>query len=131
MILFVTAQEIQSHPLPMPNYMVAAADRLVAELESLLTDARIPFQREPDTTSTHEEHTFVISSYTCTQDCGEVDVGIEKRQGRNGVYIVLQPSRRTWFRKNPDSEKLCDRLKNLLCDNGASASPKAECEDMR
>jgi hypothetical protein len=115
----------------MPNYMVAAADRLVAELDSLLTDARITFQREPDTTSTHDKHTFVITRYTCTQDRGEVDVGIEKRQGRNGVYIVLQPSRRTWLWKNPDSERLCDRIKNLLCENGASASPRAECEDMR
>ena len=69
-------------------------------------------------------------SDTCTQERGEVALGIEKRQGRYGAYIVLQPTRRTWFRKNPDSEELCDRLKILLCDNGASASPKANCEDM-
>lgn len=111
--------------------MVAAADRLVAELDTLLTDARIAFRREPDTTSTGGKHVCVISSYTCTQDHGEVTLGIEKRQGRKGVYIVLHPSRRPWFRKNPDSEKLCDRMKHLLCHNGASASPKVACENMR
>ena len=114
----------------MPHYMVAASDRLVAEIEFLLLDARSAFRREPDTVSTHGGYTFFITRYTCMQERGEVELGIEKRQGRYGAYIVLQPTRRTWFRKNPDSEELCDRLKILLCDNGASASPKANCEDM-
>ena len=115
----------------MPHYMVAASDRVVAELESLLADACVPFQKEPATTSTDGVHTYDLSRYTCTQGGGEVSLGIEKRREREGVYIVLQPSTLTWFRKNPDSETLCDTLKQLLCDNGASASPKAECEDMR
>ena len=115
----------------MPHFMVAASDRLVAELELLLLDAGITFERESNMSSTHDGYTYFITRYTCAQERGEVALGIEKRQGRDGVYIVLQPTRCTWFRKNPDSEELCDRLKNLLCDNGASASPKAECEDMR
>ena len=85
------------------GHLIAAPDRIVTNLESILAQHGITC-----------EHEYVKE---CNLGSGKVDLtslifsaGIEKRRGHRGVDIVLIPERRSIFRRDLESEALAEKI---------------------
>ena len=79
---------------------------------------------------THDRYVIDLTALRCASRNTHVDVGIEKRRGRNGADIVLIPEVRSMFRRDLDSEALAEQIVKILCDHGATNEPHARCEDL-
>lgn len=112
------------------GHLLAAPDRLVTNLEPMLGEHGISCEVEHRKESDHARYVIDLTSLICKNGKSQIGMGIEKRRGRNGVYLVLAPECRTFFRRNLDSEKLAERIAELLCQHGASGQPHARCEDL-
>lgn len=112
------------------GHLLAAPDRIVTSLESILEEHGIMCEVEYTKECDHSRHVIDLTSLICRHGKTRVGVGIEKRRGRNGVDIILAPECRSLFRRNLDSEKLAERIAEILCQHGASEEPHARCEDM-
>ena len=111
-------------------YLLATPDSLVDCIESVLASHEIQFVRNHDAAEKIGRHTVDLVEFTCRADRGTVELGIEKRRGRNGAYIILAPSLRLFFWRNHYSIALAERMAKFLCEQGADDSPETRCEDM-
>jgi len=112
------------------GHLLAAPDRIVTNLESILEEHGITCEVEYTKECDHSRHVIDLTSLICRHGETQVGVGIEKRRGRNGVDIVLAPECRSFFRRNLDSEKLAERIAEILCQHGADEAPHARCENI-
>ena len=78
----------------------------------------------------HRRYIVDLTSLICRDGKTQVGVGIEKRRGRRGVDILLEPEVRSFFRRDHDSEALAERIVKILCENGASDRPDARGENL-
>ena len=88
------------------------------------------FTISSDKSSANAQASIDLTSLVCRNEKTQVGMGIEKRRGHKGVDIVLAPDCRSFFRRNLDSEKLAEKIAEILCQNGASEQPHARCEDL-
>lgn len=112
------------------GHLLAAPDRIVTNLDSLLEEHGITCEVEYTKECDHSRYVIDLTSLICRHGKTQVGMGIEKRRGRNGVDIVLAPECRSFFLRNHESEKLAERIAGILCQHGASEEPRARCEDM-
>jgi len=112
------------------GHLLAAPDRIVTDLESILEEHGITCEVEYTKECNHSRHVIDLTSLICRHGETQVGVGIVKRRGRNGVDIVLAPECRSFFRRNLDSEKLAERIAEILCQHGADEAPHARCENI-
>jgi hypothetical protein len=112
------------------GHLLAAPDRIVTDLVSILEPHGISCELEYEKECTHDPYVIDLTALRCASGNTHVDVGIEKRRGRNGADIVLIPERRSMFRRDLDSEALAEQIVKILCDHGATNEPHARCEDL-
>lgn len=112
------------------GYLLAAPDRIVSNLESILEQHGISCEREYVKECDHQRYVIELTSLICRNGKTQVGVGIEKRRGHRGVDIVLIPEACTFFRRDLDSESLAEQIAKILCENGASDRPHARSEDL-
>ncbi len=112
------------------GHLLAAPDRIVTNLAPILKEHGISCEVEYMKECDHARHVIDLTSLICSDEKTQIGVGIEKRRGRNGVDIVLAPECRSFFRRNLDSEKLAEKIAEILCQHGAVEQPHARCEDL-
>jgi len=112
------------------GHLLAVPDRIVTNFESILKQHGIACELCYEKECDHDRYVIDLTALVCTNENTRIDVGIEKRRGRNGADIVLLPERRSFFRRDLDSEALAERVVEILCRNGASDQPHARCEDL-
>ena len=112
------------------GHLLAAPDRIVTNLKPILEEHGISCDVEYTKECDHARHVIDLTSLICKNERAQIGMGIEKRRGRNGVDIVLAPECRSFFRRNLDSEKLAEKIAEILCQNGASEQPHVRCEDL-
>ena len=113
------------------GHLLAAPDRIVTNLEPILEEHGISCEVEYMKECDHVRHIIDLTSLICRNGKTQIGMGIEKRRGRNGVNIVLAPECRSFFRRNLDSEKLAEKIAEILCLHGASEQPHARCEELK
>ena len=111
-------------------HLLAAPDRIVSDLVPILKEHGITCEVEHTKKCDHSGHELELTSLFCVNGETQVYMGIEKRSGRNGVDIVLAPACRSFFHRHDDSEKLVERIAEILCRHGATEEPYARCEDL-
>ena len=112
------------------GHLLAAPDRIVTNLKPILEEHGISCEVEYMKECNYARHVIDLTSLVCRNEKTQVGMGIEKRRGHKGVDIVLAPDCRSFFRRNLDSEKLAEKIAEILCQNGASEQPHARCEDL-
>jgi hypothetical protein len=101
------------------GYLLFASDSLIAELSPLLESHGILCNRTDEKTVTRGRRTLDLVTFECVLDSASVELGVEKRRGRDGADIVLIPRRRVVFLEHKPSECLAKRINAILCENGA------------
>ena len=112
------------------GHLLAAPDRIVTDFESILKPHGISCELEYEKEYIHDRYVIDLTALKCEIGNTHVDVGIEKRRGRNVADIVLIPERRSMFRRDLDSEALAEQIVKILCEHGATDEPHARCEDL-
>ena len=110
--------------------LLAAPDRVVADIEAPLASEGISYELEYEKECDHGRYTIDLTAFVCSTELTQVSGGVEKRRGRNGADIVLIPETRSFFRRDQDSERLADKIVTILCSHGATDEPHARCEDL-
>lgn len=112
------------------GHLLAAPDRVVAEIESTLRQNGISCDLEYEKECDHERYVIDLTSFVCSNETTKLGVGIEKRRGRRGANIILVPERHSVFRRDRDSEQLAEAIVKILCEHGATDEPHVRCEDL-
>ncbi len=94
--------------------LLGVSDSLVAELSPILESHGIFCRKTDEKTVTHGRKSVDLVSFECLVDSASVELGVEKRRGRDGVDIVLIPRRRFFFLKHDPSERLAERMFAIL-----------------
>lgn len=112
------------------GFLLAAPDRVANNLQSILQQHDISSEVVYAKDHTSRRHAFELTELICSNAATRVRLGIEKRKGRSGVDIVLQPETGRFFRKDVASELLARRIVEILCEYGATETPGARCEEL-
>ena len=112
------------------GHLLAAPDRIVPNLGSILEEHGILYEIEYTKECNHTTRVIDLTSAICRSGKTEVGMGIEKQRGGKGVDIVLAPQCRSFFRRDLDSEKLAEKIAEVLCQQGAREDPHARCDDL-
>ena len=129
-VIFDFTSETRNRKGMAHGHLLAAPDRIVTNLESILEVHEIACEVESIKESAHARCVTDVTSLRCRNGKTQIGMGIIKRRGRNGVDIVLAPECRSFFRRNLDSEKLAKKIAEILCKSGASEHPNARCENL-
>ncbi len=112
------------------GHLLAAPDRIVPNLGAILEEHGILYEIEYNKECDHTTRVIDLTCAICRVGKTQVGMGIEKRRGGKGVDIVLAPGCRSFFRRDLDSEKLAERIAEVLCQHGAREDPCVNCEDL-
>jgi hypothetical protein len=112
------------------GHLLAAPDRIVTNLSTILEEHEITCEVEYVKECDHDRYAIDLTALICKGGRTQIGMGIEKRRGQKGVDIVLAPECRSFFRRDLESEKLAEKIAEILCQHGASKQPHARCEDM-
>lgn len=112
------------------GHLLAAPDRIVTDLKPIFEEHGITCEVEYIKECNHDRYVIDLTSLICRNAKRQIGMGIEKRRGRKGVDIVLAPECRSFFRRNHESEKLAEKIAEILCQHGASEQPHARCENL-
>ncbi len=112
------------------GHLLAAPDRIIPFLGSILEDHGISYEVQYTKECHYAERLIELTSVVCRDEETQVGLGIEKQRGRKGVDVVLVPGRRSFLRRDLDSEKLAVRIAEALCQHGACEDPCVNCEDL-
>ncbi|MFN7732751.1 MAG: hypothetical protein ACK5OB_12665 [Pirellula sp.] len=112
------------------GHLLAAPDRIVTNLSPILEEHEITCEVEYVKECDHDRYVIDLTSLICRSGKAQIGMGIEKRRGRKGAYIVLAPECRSFFRRDLESEKLAETIAEILCQHGASEQPDARCEEL-
>ncbi len=110
------------------GFLLAAPDRVANNLQSILQQHDIASEVVYVWEHTRGRYTFELTELICSNAVTQVSLGIEKRKGRAGVDIVLQPEIGRFFSREDASEALAHRILEILCENGATDNPDVCCE---
>ena len=112
------------------GHLLAAPDRVVTNLEHILEEHGISCEVEYMKECNYAMRVIDLTSLICRNGKTQIGMGIEKRRGGKGVDIVLAPQCRSFFRRDLDSEKLAEKIAEVLCQQGAREDPHVRCEDL-
>lgn len=112
------------------GHLLAAPDRIVPYMGPILEKQGISYEIQYTKECDHAERVIDLTSVICRNAKTQVGLGIEKQRGGKGVDIVLMPGCRSFFRRDLDSEKLAERIAEVLCQHGAREDPHVNCEEL-